>query len=182
MNRFISFIVILMLLGIIPLFAQSLYIGGSVGSSFQKTKPQDVGGEELKFNKNGFAYKAYAGYRLAQFLGIEGGYRNLGKVKDTILDTEFESNTKGFDVFATGTLNLATVDVFAKAGYFFWNTEVSASAGEISIEDDDKDFAWGVGAALSLGNFKVRAEWEQFNTGDMENLSMLTAGVVISLF
>ena len=180
MNRFISFVIILMLLGFIPLFAQSLYIGGSVGSSFQKTKPQEVGGEEFVFNKNGFAYKAYAGFRLAQFLGIEGGYRNLGKVKDTILDTEFESNTKGFDVFATGTLNLATIDVFAKAGYFFWNTEVST--GEISIEDDDKDFAWGVGAALNLGNFKVRAEWEQFNAGDMENLSMFTAGIAVSLF
>lgn len=180
MNRFGSFVVILMLLGFIPLFAQSLYIGGSVGSSFQEAKLQDIGDEELKFNKNGFAYKAYAGFRLAQFIGVEAGYRNLGKVKDTILDTEFESNTKGFDVFATGTLNLAVVEVFAKAGYFFWNTEVSA--GEVSIEDDDKDFAWGVGAAVSLGNFKVRAEWEQFNASDLENLSMLTAGIAVSLF
>ncbi len=156
-----------------------LYLGGSVGSSFIETKPQDVGGEELKIDKNGFAYKFFAGFKLMKFLGVEADYRDLGTVKNSLQSVEFESNVKGFDVFATGTFNMAMLELFAKAGYFFWNSEVKG--GNFSVETDDSDFAWGIGAAISLGKIGVRAEWESFNAGDLENLSMISAGVVYTL-
>jgi opacity protein-like surface antigen len=184
MNRFFGFTMILLLVSLISGFAQgpSVYLGGSVGSSFVQTKPLDIPGEELKIekiDKNGFAYKVYAGVKLLRFLGAEGGYRSLGTIKDTKLGTEVESNTKGFDLFAKGTLDLTMLEVFAKAGYFFWNSEVSIA--EIKDKTNANDFAWGVGAGLKLGNITVRAEWEQFNVEDLDKVAMLTAGVTFSL-
>lgn len=181
MNRFFSFTMILLLVSLISGFAQgpSIYLGGSVGSSFMQTKPQDIGGEELKIDKNGFAYKVYAGVQLARFLGVEGGYRSLGTIKDTVLDTEVKSNIKGFDLFAKGTLDLTMLEVFAKAGYFFWNSEISIA--EVKDKTNANDFAWGFGAGLKLGNLTVRAEWEQFSVEDMDKVAMLTAGVTFSL-
>ncbi len=165
-----------------PLQAQipgKLSLGASIGSSFIQTKPQDIGGEQLKLDKNGFAYKFYAGFKFVRFLGVEAGYRNLGTVKNTVQDIEIKTNIKGLDLFATGTLNFTMLDIFAKAGYFFWNSEVSGA--DVTIKKDDKDFAWGVGVGLNLGTLGVRAEWESFNASDMKNLSMLTAGITYFL-
>jgi hypothetical protein len=175
---FALFLAVVLFLVYIPAQAQlpgKLYLGASVGSSFIETKVGEVGSEQLKFNENGFAYKFYAGFKLMKFLGAEAGYRSLGTAKNVVQDVEFKTNVKGFDLFATGTLNLTMLDVFAKVGYFFWNSEVSGM--DVTVKKDDKDFAWGVGAGLNLGTLGIRAEWERFNAGEMKNLSMLTAGI-----
>jgi hypothetical protein len=175
---FALFLAVVLFLIYMPVQAQlpgKLYLGASIGSSFIETKPQEIGGEQLKLDKSGFAYKFYAGFKFMKLLGAEAGYRNLGTVKNTVQNIEVKTNIKGFDLFATGTVNLAMLDVFAKAGYFFWNSEVSGA--DVTIKSDDKNFAWGVGAGLNLGTLGVRAEWESFSASDMKNLSMLTAGV-----
>lgn len=182
MQRMIGLSLVVLLMISFSLSAQmpgKLYVGAGVGTSFIETKPQDIGGEDLKIDKNGFAYKAFVGYKFIKLIGVEADYRNLGTVKDKVMDTEFESNVKGFDVFATGNLNLAMVELFAKAGYFFWSSEIKG--GNISEKTDDGDFVWGFGAGLSFGNLGIRAEWENFNVGDLENLSMLSASVVFAL-
>ena len=68
------------------------------------------------------------------------------------------------------------VEVFAKAGYFFANRELSV--GDIKDDDSSGEFAWGVGAGLSFGKLGVRAEWESLKVKDLENPSMLTASVM----
>lgn len=182
MNRIVVVFVLLALLISSPVWSQmpgKLYLGGSVGSSFIETKPTAIGNEDLKIDKNGFAYKIFAGYKSPKLIGIEADYRNLGTVKDKLLGTEFKSNVKGFDIFVTGTLSFAFLEVFAKAGYFFWSSELKG--GNISQKADDGDFVWGVGAGLGLGKLGVRAEWEMFNVGDLESLSMLSAGITYNI-
>jgi hypothetical protein len=181
MKTILGFMVVLLLFCFTPSFAQGLYIGGGVGSSFVETNPQDLGGEELKLDKTGFAYKFFAGVKVLNFLGAEGGYRSLGNVKDKFMDVEFESNTKGFDVFAVGRYEFVIAEVFAKAGYFFYDTEVKTNLGVNDFKNSDNDFVWGLGAGLKLGKIGVRAEWENFNAKDLKNLSMVTAGLTFSL-
>ena len=127
--RHCMIIIVLVVFMLIPLWAQlpgKLFVGGGVGSSFVETSPTDVGGEDLKIDGNGFAYKFFAGYKFVRLIGIEGGYRSLGTIKNTIQNVEFESKVKGFDVFGTATLNFTMLEVFAKAGYFFANSGVRA--------------------------------------------------------
>jgi len=185
MQRFIVLLILLVMLVSTQLWAQGaavpgrLYLGGSVGSSFLETKVTEIEGEDLKIDANGFAYKFFAGYKFPKIIGIEVDYRDLGTVKDKLMDVEFESNVKGFDIFATGTFNVSMLDIFAKAGYFFWSSEVKG--GDYSEKADDGDFVWGFGAGLNLGKLGVRAEWENFSIGDLESLSMLSAGVSLNI-
>ncbi|MBN2364922.1 MAG: porin family protein [Calditrichaeota bacterium] len=181
MQRILAGIFVLMVILYLPVQAQGLglgkvYVGGSIGSSFVETKPQDLGGEQLKLDANGFAYRFYAGVKLLQFIGAEAGYRNLGTLKNTVQNIEIETDISGFDIFARAGYSFIMAEVFAKAGYFFWNSKVSGAG--ITVEDDDKDFGWGIGAALNLGKLGIRAEWESFSLEDMDKVSMLTAGVV----
>jgi hypothetical protein len=87
-----------------------------------------------------------------------------------------ESNVKGFDVFGTATLNFTMLQIFAKAGYFFANTELKVS--DVPTDDSSSEFAWGVGAGLNFGKLGVRAEWENLKVENFENPSMLTASLV----
>ena len=177
--RYFMVILVLVVLMLNPLWAQlpgRLFIGGGVGSSFVETKPTDVSGQDLKLDGNGFAYKFFAGYKFVRLIGVEAGYRSLGKIKNTVQNVEIESNVKGFDVFGTATLDFTMLEVFAKAGYFFANTELKVS--DVPTDKNSSEFAWGVGAGLNFGKLGVRAEWESLKVENFENPAMLTASVM----
>ncbi len=177
--RYFMVILVLAVFLLNPLWAQvpgKLFIGGGIGSSFVETKPTDIGGADLKMDGNGFAYKLFAGYKFVKLIGVEGGYRSLGNIKNTVQGVNIESNIKGFDVFGTATLNFAMLEVFAKAGYFFADTQLKFD--DVVNDANSSQFAWGVGAGLGLGKLGIRAEWESLKVKDLESPSMLTASVV----
>jgi hypothetical protein len=68
------------------------------------------------------------------------------------------------------------LEVFAKAGYFFSDTELKVD--DVTESASSSDFSWGVGAGVNLGKFGVRAEWESLKVKDLENPAMLTGSVV----
>jgi len=177
--RYVIGLIVVVLLFSGSLWAQlpgQLFIGGGVGSSFIETSPTQVGSEDVKIDGNGFAYKFFAGYKFVKLIGVEGGYRSLGTIKNTVQDVELQSSVKGFDLFATATLSFTMLEVFAKAGYFFWDSEFKVA--DVTGSTSSSDFSWGVGAGVSFGKLGVRAEWENLKVEDLENPAMLTASVV----
>jgi opacity protein-like surface antigen len=161
-----------------PVFAggnSSLYVGGSLGSAFVETSSEDLQEEDLKIDKNNFAYKIFGGYRFTDFMSAEGGYRNLGQAENKVLGSTLSTKTYGWDVAAVGKLEIILVNVFAKAGMFFWNTK--SALDEFSEEESGNDFFWGLGAGVNLGMLEARIEWEKFEVESPENLTMLSIGV-----
>ena len=151
--------------------AQDWYIGAGIGNTFIGTEFSDAEDQLKELNENSTGYKFFAGLTTPLPVGIEGGYRNLGTV--TVSEFQFESKTSGWDVYAMGRLEiLMIVDVFAKAGMFFWKTEDKFV--ETVISESGSDFAWGLGAGVHLGPVGVRLEWENFQVDDPLTLSMLT--------
>ena len=174
-------VVLFALLTVLPLFAgpQGIYYGGSVGQSFIKTQISDIEQTDFKLDGNDFAFKLYAGVRMAPSFGFEGGYRNLGSVKSKASDVTFLSKTSGYDLSAVGNIYLGVLDLFAKAGASWWDQEVQGWAGKDT--NDGTNFIWGFGATLRLGQMGVKAEWEQFELPDFDQLSMLSVGLVFGL-
>ncbi|MEN8194346.1 MAG: outer membrane beta-barrel protein [Bacteroidota bacterium] len=174
-----STIMIFLLFG--KLFSQesSMYLGGSMGTSFVNhtlsAAIDEATTDDLTIDKNNFSYKIFAGYRANKFLSFEGGYRNTGKAEDRVLGYVISTTTKGWDIAAVGTLDLEIVFAFLKAGVFFWNTE--NSLGTELYKENNKSFLWGIGAGVKLGGIAVRLEWESLGTDNPESLSMLTGGV-----
>jgi len=153
------------------------YVGGSVGGSYVKLKVEDIEGiaEDFELSGADIAYKVFGGYKPIPFFSLEGGYRNLGKVTDTEDDVEVGIETKGWDVEAMGILPLGIAHAWAKAGFFFWNSEPpGGSQGE---SDSGTDFMWGLGGDFSILKIALRLEWEKFEIEGADHISMLSAGV-----
>ncbi len=155
------------------------YFGGGVGQSFVQTNLGELEDTDLTLNENGFAYKLLAGVIVGNHLSFEGSYRSFGTVKNKIAGVQFESNLTGYDLYALGRLDLALFELFAKAGYTFWDQQNYIASAEKN--KSGSNFSWGFGAVLKLGGIGVRAEWERFEIASYDRLSMLTAGIVFGM-
>ncbi|WP_020533584.1 outer membrane beta-barrel protein [Flexithrix dorotheae] len=163
------------------LFAQGFYIGGSVGNSFRDKSIEDLGGNDFKVDKNTVGYKVFAGFG-SGFLGLEGGYRDLGKVEGKQNAVNFETKSTGWDIAARGKLSLGPVLAFGKAGVFFGNYENTVhSAIPVSNTETTSTFMWGLGAGVKLGLIGIRLEYESLDLSEDNKLSMLSLGGTIHL-
>ncbi|MGA8259039.1 MAG: outer membrane beta-barrel protein [Arenicellales bacterium] len=145
------------------------YLGAGAGRANLKShvKLGDLG--DVRFSDDSTAYKIFAGYRAARYFGIEGGYRNFGKADAG----PFSVKTDGFDVAAVGFLPVGPVDLFAKGGVIFWNTDSQAPAPN----DSGQDLMYGVGGQLNLGSLFLRLESEWFKMAFPEDAQMITGSV-----
>ena len=152
--------------------AQGFYVGAGIGNSFIATEVNDLENQAKSLDENATGYKFFGGLDLMGFLAVEGGYRNLGTI--SISEYSFEAETKGWDVYAMGRIQIFDlVDLFAKAGYFSWKTE-SSLLGDLQGDETGRDFAWGVGAGVHLGPIGARLEWENFVVEDPLSISMIS--------
>ena len=156
-------------------FAQSLYLGASIGNTYFNTEIGDAINQAQEVSENSTAWKIFLGYPLNEFLNVEGGYRTFGTVN--VNGDFYESKISGFDVEALGRLKIAMINVFAKAGVMFWTEDYKLF--EESFEETGNDFLWGVGVGVSLGSIGVRAEWESIAIGDPNSLSMVSLGATL---
>lgn len=148
------------------------YAGGSLGNSFVDTQLADINNESFKYNGNSFAWKVFAGVGLKSFLGIEGGYRDLGKLNNTIDGNKVYIKTQGGDIALRGNINIGPVAAYAKAGAFFASQKIT----ELNWKNSNTNFLWGIGAGLNLGGFGVRLEYENLGMESSNSLSMLSIG------
>lgn len=156
-----------------------LYLGAGMGPSFVNTEISDINGNELKLNDTDYGYKFFGGFRGNKFLGVEGGWRDFGKVKTDVENITLTSKTTAWDVYVLGRFEIMIVDIFAKAGAAFWKTESEAYNNIDSNAEsfNGTAFAWGFGAGVHLGAFGIRLEWENFQLDHPKDLSALTLGV-----
>lgn len=157
----------------------TMYIGASIGNTWQSATldAEEVAGEVSEISENSTGYKIFGGFQSEGIFGVEGGYRDLGEIKSTIEGHEFKTSSSGWDIQALGHLKLSIVDLFAKAGAFFWSTD--AAYDTFSGDESGTDFIWGLGAGVSLGAIGVRLEWESMEASELDNLSMLSLGATL---
>jgi OOP family OmpA-OmpF porin len=158
-------------------FAQGFYAGAGIGNTFFSSEVEDALDQIKSIDENSAAWKIFGGYLAQKYIGVEGGYRDFGKVSSTVSSELFESKTTGWDVEALGRLEIAIVDIFAKAGLMFWSTEVKLLGK--TYDDSGTDFFWGLGAGAHLGPFGARLEWESLEGGAQDNLSMVSLSATL---
>ena len=165
-----------------------LYIGGSVGQSTIKNSARVTDGfntQKISFDESDTSYRLFGGYMLLPFLGVETGYTNFGSPNKSYKNTAIgnvnaDVQVDGWDAFVVGNLPLGPVDLFAKAGVLWVNTDAKikfAGSTAGSNSDSDQVGAYGVGAALGFGSFKVRAEYTMYDVSNINDLYMVSAGL-----
>ncbi len=181
MKKSLLCVMVIMAATVIPASAadNGFYLGASIGGSSIDVSDFDEELGDLNFSDGDAAYKLFAGYRLMSFFGVEGGYVDLGRPSDTVGDDiNVKIGVDGWDAFAVGFLPIGPVDVFAKLGLISWDADIGAAFEDIVEHDSDDgtDVVWGLGVALRLGSFAVRAEAERFEIGDADKVYMFSVG------
>lgn len=166
---------LMVLIAVPSAYGAGYYVGGSLGASFAKWDPDDIGEEDFKLDGADFAYKIFGGYKLIPLVSIEGGYRDLGKITDGVGEVVYGAETSGWDVEAMGILPLGMAHAWVKVGYIFWSSD--SEFGSQTESDSGSDFMWGIGGDMSILTIAVRVEWEKFEIEDADHISMFSGGV-----
>lgn len=159
------------------------YVGGSVGWAYMDVEPSkfvdDSPFDDFNFDDDDFGYKVFAGWQILSLLAIEGGYVDFGEVEDSTPVGRTRVSTDAWDLFVVGNVPLGFVDLFAKIGVVDYDTEVKLRGDSQSFNGDESgtEAAYGIGAALELGSFAVRGEWEYFDASELKDLSMFSVGL-----
>lgn len=152
--------------------AANAYLGAGAGvANFEDdVEFEDLGDVEL--DDDSTAYKIFGGYRATPNFAIEGGYRSFGEADAG----PFTVETEGLDVSAVGLVPVGPVDLFAKGGLIFWDTDAGAGIPD----SDGEDLTYGVGGQLNVGSLFFRLESEWFDIDFPEDTQMITGSVGLS--
>lgn len=147
-----------------------LYIGASVGKT---SVENDFGSFRLKDDDNG--HKIFFGYNfgLVPFLdlAVEADYREYGKFGNNQANTEITSS----EIFGIVGFNFGLIGVFGKLGYS--DADLESAAGNVKFNDSESATAYGLGAKINLGSFGVRAEYEELDLDNVDDVNMFSVGV-----
>ena len=145
------------------------YAGAGVGTFDVKINDfDDVDDTIDRYDSDDTAWKAFGGWRMNPYLAFELAYVNLGSPDDEIFtDTTLTLETDGFAPYVVGSFPIGDwFEVFAKAGYYWYDTEteISTPIGSLSEDDSDSTFTWSAGAGLNIfERVNIRLEYEQFD-------------------
>jgi len=169
-------------------------VGAGIGRSSIdiKTFYPDIGnqGENLGpgyQDQHNSAWKVYGGYRFFDFLAVEASWISLGSPQawETTVHEDperAEVSVEGYDAFVVGILPVGkSFDIFAKAGFIAWDTEITSVQNQEIIFSESKsgsDAAYGLGLGWWVGtNITLRLEGEVFTIGDYDDVTLVSVGV-----
>ena len=127
------------------------------------------------------AWKIFGGYRLNPFLSFEAAYIDFGNPRDRATtasgsDGRYQLKINGWSPAVVGTVPLGPVELFGKAGYYFYNTDlrVDFNAPNIRSSHSGSNFLWGGGIGMTfVDHLNVRAEYERVRTDVTKDLDAL---------
>jgi opacity protein-like surface antigen len=154
------------------------YAGAGVGTfDVEIDDVDDVTTEIERYDSDDTAWKAFGGWRMNPYLAFELAYVNLGSPDDEIApDTTLTVETDGFAPYVVGTLPIGWFEVFAKAGYYWYEVEarLASPLGSARESETNETFTWSAGLGVNvLERISVRLEYEQFDFDEADDASAL---------
>lgn len=116
------------------------------------------------------SWKVFAGYRASPYLSFEADYVNFGRPSDSFTGTGSDGNYRlrlsGFAPYVVGTLPAGPFELFAKAGYLFYNAKLDVNLNApgtqvIESSHSRSSFVYGGGIGITfLDHVNVNAEYD----------------------
>lgn len=176
MKKLVSGLLLGLFLSTPALAQDGLYIGASLGNSIiQDTIVDQNQIEQFDFDENAGGYKGTLGLRLSS-LAVEASYHNFGDPNTDNATGNTQIEVSGVDISALYNFSIGPIDIFGKAGYFWWDSQ-REQLGLRGLKKDGSDPLFGAGAAFNLGSLAVRGEVEMFNVGDVDDLYFISVGL-----
>ena len=155
------------------------YAGAGVGTFDVRIDNFDDIDETIDdYDSDDTAWKVFGGWRMTKYFAAEVAYVNLGSPDDEILpDLNLTTETDGFAPYLVGTFPIGDwFEVFAKAGYYWYETEIQVDTpiGSASDSESDSTFTWAAGMGVNFfEHFNVRLEYEQFDIDQVDDAEAL---------
>lgn len=151
-------------------FPNGFRFGASGGVSENEDFCGDTGNNN-SCDKRDFAWKIYGGYQFLKWIGVEGGYVDLGDV-DTLgpggaLGDRTDLETQGIAVAVVVTAPvLEKAGIFGKVGGLYWDQEGKVQTHGLptqSFSDEGGSFMWGLGFRFPFNDrFGIVFEYEEY--------------------
>lgn len=135
-------------------FQPEFSIGGGYG--FTKLKDGD-------FDEDEAAKKAFAVFKLNEFIGIEAAYIDFDESGNDSLNVDIKG--KALSLIAELPIS-ESFSVYAKGGQMWWDADTDIDTSEFitSTDHDGDETFWGVGTKFRLAeHLDLRVEYERFN-------------------
>ena len=183
MLRLTTLLAALAFAGLAQAADNGFYLGGGITQSeYGLDNPFD----EDEFDDKDNGYKAIVGFRILDSFGVEANYIDHGNavlppgacaaVVGVPCPGTADVEVKTLSAFAVGFLDFPVIDLFAKAGATSWDVE--GTGVDFSFDDDDVDFAWGVGAQAHFGSLGARLEYESFSVVEDEEIGTISLSFI----
>ncbi|MBX5461270.1 MAG: porin family protein [Steroidobacteraceae bacterium] len=146
-----------------------LYLGAGVGQfNVKVNNVDDIGPIVSQFDSDDTSFKAFGGWRFGRYIAAELAYIDFGGPDDDVDGVNVKAELDGFAPYVVGTLPLGPLEVFAKAGYFFYDLNVKVGGEKVaSRSGSDEDFVYGGGLGLTLfEHLNARLEYERVDISD----------------
>jgi OmpA-OmpF porin, OOP family len=152
------------------------YAGAGVG---QVELTEEEAGFEFKGNDTSFTI--FGGYEVSRYFAVELAYIDGGTVEDSVSGVDIEITSDALQASILGMIPIGNVvSLYGRAGILSWESELFATDGFVSVDDDaeGEDFTWGIGMSVKpVERFKLRAEFggAELEDTDMRSLTVSAA-------
>jgi OOP family OmpA-OmpF porin len=164
-----------LLLAACATFAQNNTEGFYVGAGFGDFSAEiddidDVADAIADFDEDESASKYFAGYRFNRFLAVQGDVYDLGSLSTTFKGQPLSSETEAYGASIVGTLPIAFIELFARAGLIFYDVEVTTANVSDRIDESDEDLVYSAGIGFTfVERFNLQLEYEILEISEFDN-------------
>ncbi len=163
---------------------RGFYVGAGVGQFNVKIDDIDQTDEAIeRLDDDDNSWKLFGGYRFNPYLSLEVAYIDFGAPEDRFEASgssgDYKIELSGFAPYIIGTLPLGPVELFAKAGYYFYDVDVTADFDDLGSDvfktsDSDEDFLYGFGiGATFFEHLNARLEYEKIDSDAVDDADAL---------
>lgn len=163
---------------------QGFYVGGGVGQfNVQIDDIDDTDNAIERLDDDDTAWKLFGGYRFNPHISLELAYIDFGGASDTTTaggsSGDYSVELSGLAPYIIGTMPLGPVELFAKAGYYFYDVEIDADLDDLGgdvfqSKDSNEDFLYGFGVGMTFfEHLNARLEYEKIDADDIDDADAL---------
>jgi len=130
----------------------------SIGGGYGLTKLKDG-----DFDEEEAAKKAFAVFKINEFIGIEAAYIDFDESGNEAFDIDIKG--KALDLILELPIS-QSFSIYAKGGQMWWDADTNIDTSEFitSSDSDGDETFWGVGTKFRLAeHLDLRVEYERFN-------------------
>ena len=155
----LEFLMLTLLLPRASLAGTELYGGAGIGYSTFTIK-------DLNFEGTALATRQFVGFHYGDYVGLEFGFTDFGKVSDQVLVTpgqpsaSYNVDTWGYSLSLVGSYPVnSELEVFGKVGLLRWDSEASLDPLPLITRTNGDDLMWGLGVDFrGTGRIHLRVE------------------------